>query len=284
MQRGVNFDEAAFHQYYEVNNANRLTESNVTAFLKNFRSEGFDDWGRSYEEVKIGMHHWKAKHFPPNLNEGDSLYESACGIGLNLYMTLEITHEIKGLESLTVYGNEYLPISAEKANLVFDRVPPSSVKKGMICPADSTDLSFIPSNSFDLVYTGYISPLMDPMNLSKGSVDANYAYYTKLCKATDYKSQKLTELAQRIQEDFYGGWVAEMVRITKPGKPVIVEQVSYPYCEEFRDWGGVNQSWWKSSIRKYGWDVDANSIEMEKDTIFHNRYHVFMRKNKEKQR
>jgi len=65
----------------------------------------------------------------------------------------------------------------------------------------------------------------------------------------------------------------------QPGKPVIVEQVSMPYCDEMYDWGGVAREWWEPAISRYGWDVDPSTIEMEKDTIFRNRYHVFMRKN-----
>ena len=67
---------------------------------------------------------------------------------------------------------------------------------------------------------------------------------------------------------------------SQPGKPVIIEQVSLPVCDEVFDWGGVAKGWWNvSTISRYNWDVDATSIEMEKDTIFRNRYHVFMRKN-----
>jgi hypothetical protein len=32
------------------------------------------------------------------------------------------------------------------------------------------------------------------------------------------------------QTDWYGKWVGEMARIAKPGVPVIIEQVSLPYC------------------------------------------------------
>ena len=52
-----------------------------------------------------------------------------------------------------------------------------------------------------------------------------------------------------------------------------------PFCIENFDYGGVAREWWKPAIARYGWDVDPLSIEMEKDTIFRNRYHVFMRKN-----
>ena len=44
------------------------------------------------------------------------------------------------------------------------------------------------------------------------------------------------------------------------------------------DWGGVAPEFWKDAIKKYSWDVNRSSIEMEPDTLFHKRYHVFMRK------
>ena len=129
---------------------------NMTEFLTTFRSDNFDNWGHSYEEVKQGMYHFKSTHYPPYLKDGDSIYESACGIGLNLFMTLEILQEVKGIEELFVYGNEYLEESANKANAVMDHVAPAHGRKGVICPGDSANLGFVPENSFDLVYTGYI--------------------------------------------------------------------------------------------------------------------------------
>jgi hypothetical protein len=71
-------------------------------------------------------------------------------------MTLEILQDVKGIENLFVYGNEYLEVSAEKANAVLDHLAPAHGRKGVICTADSTDLGFIPADSFDLVYTGYL--------------------------------------------------------------------------------------------------------------------------------
>lgn len=275
----VNKDESWLKTRYG-NATSSMMKTNVSEFLESFRSSGFDDWGHSYEKVKKGMHHWKKTHFPPNLNDGDSIYESACGIGLNLYMTLEILKEEKGLESLIVYGNEYLQESADKANILFDRVPPFQSIKGTICKGDSTHLEFVPSNSFDLVYTGYISPPTDPLSLGK-SVDENLKIVEQLCKFEngDWKAQKLSEMAQKVVNDFYGTWVSEMVRIAKPGKAVIIEQVSMPICDESYDWGGVAQEWWETAIDEYHWDVQPESIVHEKDSIFKNRYHVFMRKN-----
>ena len=273
-------DKASFDAEYVQDQLNRT--QNVTAWLQNFRQEGFDSWGHSYDEVKAGMFEFKQKYFPPNIKSGQSLYESACGIGLNLYMTLEILSDA-GITGLQVYGNEYLPFSTQKANALFDHSTPGASKKGRICVGDSTDLSYVPSNSFDLVYTGYISPLLDPLELELGSINANFVKYQRLCRAAkkeaNWKEKKLILMGQEKQNNFYGKWVSEMVRIARPGSAVMVEQVSYPFCEEFLDWGGVNQDWWLPSIQHYGWDVDPTSLAFMNDTIFRHRYHVFLRKN-----
>jgi SAM-dependent methyltransferase len=250
--------------------------------MQTFRNSSFDLWGRTYDTIKKGMYHWKSTRFAPYLENGSTIYESACGIGMNLYMTLEIMNEVKGIDSLIVHGNEYVDLSVQVANAVFDDSVPFKARKGTICPGDSAHLDFVPSNSFDLVYTGYITPINDPLHLNKGDVNENIKLYREACKGKDWQSIKLTELAQRTQEDFYGRWVEEMTRIAKPDKPVIIEQVSMPVCDEVFDWGGVAKEWWNnvSTHSRYGWDVDPNSIEMEKDTIYRNRYHVFMRKNR----
>lgn len=272
-----NYDPLSFDEVYEQE-TKKITK-NLTEFLETFRTDTFDDWGHTYDEVKTGMHAWKSKMFPPEINEGDSIYESACGIGLNLFMTLEILKEIKNIDTLYVYGNEYLQVSADKANAVFDNVAPNNAKKGVICAGDSTNLYFVPSNAFDLVYTGYISPLLDPLHFNLES-DENYKKLATLCESNDRQSQAQSDMGQELQDNFYGKWVAEMVRIAKPGKAVIIEQVSVPYCDEYLDWGGVNQTFWRTGITKYGWDIDPTSLVIEDDTIFTQRYHVFMRKNK----
>ncbi|KAI2500069.1 hypothetical protein MHU86_14396 [Fragilaria crotonensis] len=279
IREAPNFDEKTFDADYVKDQVNNT--QNVTDWLQNFREEAYDGWGQSYDEVKNGMLDFKQKYFPPNIKNGQSLYESACGIGLNLYMTLEILRDA-GITSLEVYGNEYLPFSTEKANVLFDHVAPGASKKGRICVGDSSNLSYVPSNSFDLVYTGYISSLLDPLELKLDSGEENTAAYQKLCQEAEveenWKEKKLVMMAQEKQNNFYGKWVSEMVRIAKPGSAVIVEQVSYPICEELWDWGGVNREWWLPSIENYGWDVDPASLVFENDTIF-DRYHVFLRKN-----
>ena len=278
IREAPNVDKASFDADYVKDQLNNT--QNVTEWLQNFRFEDYDGWGRSYDEVKEGMLEFKQKYFPPNIKSGQSLYESACGIGLNLYMTLEILRDA-GITNLQVYGNEYLPFSTDKANLLFDHMSPGASKMGQICVGDSSNLSYVPSNSFDLVFTGYISPLLNPLELDAGDLNASIAEYTRLCQEADndenFKEKKLVAMAQEKQNDFYCKWVGEMVRIAKAGSAVIVEQVSYPICEELMDWGGVNREWWLPSIKNYGWDVDPASLAFENDTIF-GRYHVFLRK------
>ena len=155
LEDAENYHNTSVEQVY----VNRTVEidSNLTGFLDSFHQADYDGWGKTYDFIKAGMYHWKSTRFPKNLNDGDTIYESACGIGLNIIMTLEILKEVKGVNNVIVYGNEYLPASANTSNRVLDALLPTlNATKGSICAADSTDLHFVPSNSFDLVFTGYI--------------------------------------------------------------------------------------------------------------------------------
>ena len=89
-------------------------------------------------------------------------------------------------------------------------------------------------------------------------------------------------LDQAAVEDWYSKWVVELVRIAKPGKAIIIEQVSWPTCKDDGDWGGVTQYWWKRAIHKYNWDVDPHSL-IFRDFNPHSktkkkRYNVYMEK------
>ena len=72
------------------------------------------------------------------------------------------------------------------------------------------------SHDLTLFFDYFIfSPINDPLHLNKGDVNENIKLYREACKGKDWQSIKLTELAQRTQEDFYGRWVEEMTRIAK---------------------------------------------------------------------
>ena len=233
-------------------------------FLKSFHTTTYDDWGKTYDAVKKAMQPFKLKYYPQYLKSDHgngsktttkkTMYESACGIGLNLYMTLELLHEYDPtIRDITVYGNDYVQASTTKANTVVlaDDVIPSGNTKGIICPGDSLHLTHVPSNAFDLVFTGYLTPLEDPLEF--GELSDDWWEYKQICKTLDKKNtknknhnknknknkekhkndwmgQKLQSIAEQRQRDWYGNWVSEMARIAKPGVPVIIEQISVPYC------------------------------------------------------
>jgi hypothetical protein len=134
---------------------------NMTEYIQRFPKEEYDNWGYTYNELKEAIRPFKSKYYPTYLandKKSLSIYESACGVGLNLFMTLEILEEA-GIHDVTVYGNEYLDISTKRANALFDsHATPGNSHKGIICHGDSTKLEkFVPADSMDLVFTGYIA-------------------------------------------------------------------------------------------------------------------------------
>ena len=160
---GENFHNTSVEESYI--NRTEFIKSNFSGFLETFHDLEFDGWGKTYSWVKQGMYHWKSSRFPKNLKDGDTIYESACGIGLNLVMTMEILQEVKGVNNIIVYGNEYIPSSANTSNKILDALLPQlNATRGSVCAADSTNLNFIPANSFDLVFTGKSLLIIEHLN------------------------------------------------------------------------------------------------------------------------
>jgi len=240
---------------------------NMTSYIENFHHEEYDAWGYSYDHIKSNYIEWKVQAFA-DVKSGDWIYESAAGLGLNLLMTAEILEQEKGVRDLVLFGNEYVEQSVMIAKKLHDshKMFPSSTIMGQFCPGDSRDLSYIPDNIFDVVFSGYITPLQDPLEYGE-----DWSKQTRLdCDA----DPNAVERAHAIQADWYRVWVGEMIRIAKNGAPVIVEQVSRPLCDEEDDWGGVDRSFWMTLE-----GVDPKFTYFVDDTIFHSRrYHVFMRK------
>lgn len=246
---------------------------------------GSDGWTKSYYQRKEDFYEWKKEYFA-SLKNGDKIYESACGRGLNLLMTLEILEETKNLKNVAVYGNDYLEHSVKMANRVLTRGLENGNKLESVCQGDSSNLENVPSDFFDLAYTGYIDPIWDPLNITSGlghEPSPNEICHTDK-NPLHWAAKRLGELQQEATEDWFAKWVSELVRIAKPGKPIIVENVALPICGGAPgDWGGVSREWWKSAVVKYKWDVDIESIvtkSIKKNgKIFDTRYNVFMRKN-----
>lgn len=261
-------------------------------FLETFRESKFDAWGRSFETIKQGLTQWRIHQFVPYLHSGSSIFESACGIGLNLYLTVEIMQEQANISSIAVYGNEYLEENAERANQILQLLldtqegvsDDSRNKLGGICQGDSANLSFVPENAFDVVFTGYMNPLWDPLELGLDFME-NYEEMKRICNSAKYGSdddqksenEKLVRIMQEKQEEWFSNWFKQMIRIAKPGAPVIVEDVAPPYCEA-DDWGGVNKEFWKAGVKKFAWQVDQDSLVFGESAVSKHRYHVFMRK------
>ena len=266
-----------------------------------FNALEFDKQERGYMQVKEILHDWKVSQFSKYVKSNMSIYESACGEGFNLLMTLSILYETAGVTNVTVYGNEYrstgVTIANELLRHMAQKVMPGS-HLGQICQGDSSNLYFVPSHSFDVAFTGYIDPIEDSYGFF---VDIPFilkrqAWY-EVCNAHDQGDEedpesmtmtaqidkslktKIAQLDQRRQEDWFASWVSELIRIVKPGGAVIIEQVAWPKCMHLDDYGGVRKSWWKLAISKYGWDVEEKSLHIE-DMTTDDRYHVSMQKRK----
>lgn len=257
--------------------------AHLADYLQNFRELEFDSWYLPYANVAKGMHHWKSTHLANELQSGAKIYESACGIGLNLFMTMEVLAEL-GVTNVEVYGNEFMAESVEMANAVLDQLAPTAGggRKGMICQGDSSSLQHVPSDTFDLVYTGYLSYLDDPVGFNK-SMEENRRRTSMLCRSdsTDWRDERLLQLGEEVQGKWISTWMTEMIRIAKPGQPVIVEQMRRPGpCHGYRNVRGISEAWWGPAIEHFGWGVDPASLEFEDDTLYGDRYHVKMRKKR----
>ena len=262
--------------------SNNILNSDPKDYIQNFREMEFDGWTKSYNDVKAGLYHWKSTRFL-DLKDGDHIYESACGIGLNLVMTLEILNEVKGLKNLVVYGNEYVPASVNVAHMLMtpgnNNILPANGQMGEICQGDSTSLHFVPSDAFDLAFTGYITSMEDPLGLNINDRGKLAAAYHKICTGSKTKSARETRLKmQRSQEQWFAKWVTEMVRITKPGGTIIFESVTLPFCDSEELGAGVSRLFWINGVHIYKWPVDTSTLFFEEDTIFKGRYHVSVRK------
>lgn len=272
----------------------RRIHKDLHHYAATFRDIKYDAWGKSYNHIKHQLEDWKAKFYTEIPMNGASIFESAMGIGLNLLLTTEILESRQGIRNITLYGNEYLADSVDIARDLFhqEHIFPKSAHYGQFCHGDSRNLSFVPSDAFDLVFCGYITPLQDPLHFRQEehpyfvmdqSSSKNLPWYDYIlqhvCPGETEEQRQELERMQTLQNDWWGSWVSEMIRIAKPGVPVIVEEVPLPLCSTLRDWGGVSRDFWMTGPSKYGWPIDPLSTVFENRTVSDGpRYHVFMRK------
>jgi len=236
------------------------------------------------EELKDILRPWIEEAFVPNLKSGDHIYESACGSGINLLLTTEVLLE-NNISSIFVSGNDYLEQSIRIANQIWNSKAATDVaKKGVLCTGDSTNLSFVPSAMFDLVYTGYIDPILDPLNIlpENTTQEEKTSFSATLCVSVNPEDQQKSKKEQKLQEEWFASWAREMIRIAKPGVPIIAENLDESICTNPDGWGGVDKDWWKSAVSVYGFNVDPESVVTKPagfPGLMEKRYHIMMRKN-----
>jgi len=95
----------------------------------------------------------------------------------------------------------------------------------------------------------------------------------------DWALSKLAEIDQHYQSEWFSKWASELIRITKPGGIIIIENISLPQCYNFKDWGGVSKLWWEKAISLYHWDIDCASLRFVDVNGNNKRYNLAMRKN-----
>jgi len=275
---------------YNATNSNTTSDvmhnNKLRTTKKELETIQYDGWDVTFLQNKERFKDWKQRYFS-SLQSGDLLYESACGEGFNLALTLQVLHEYHNITDLVVYGNDYIPNSVEiVAPHVLKKLAPSGTKIGSLCQGDSSNLDYVPSDTFDLAYTGYIEPLQDPLKIVDDYDYGDEKAFYDLCDAIDmeldWANVTLITLDQEKQNEWFAKWVSELIRIVKPGKPIIIENIGLPACEDRDDFGGVAKSWWTSAIPKFDWDVDMASLHIEELTPDtkgeYGEYHVFMKK------
>mmetsp|Transcript_8033 Transcript_8033/g.10213 ORF Transcript_8033/g.10213 Transcript_8033/m.10213 type:complete len:390 (-) Transcript_8033:97-1266(-) len=268
--------------YYSIEQPSVYPVNMTDDEIDKLKNQTYDGSSWTYNEFKEVMFDWK-KRYAKLLKSGDKIFESACGIGMNLLMTVDVLLNSSNIDLLEVYGIEYRASSTADANNLLGQLLPKTGNATLgadICRGDATDLFFVPSDSFDLAFTGYIDPVQDPLNLEEEL--GREVEWGDLCEDIG-ESTENGKRDQAAVEEWYAMWVTELVRIAKPGKVVAIEQVSLPTCDEKYDWGGVARGWWNRAVMKYDWDINMFSIAMtdvytDPENKKNRRYNVYMEK------
>ncbi|KAL7569841.1 hypothetical protein ACA910_008510 [Epithemia clementina (nom. ined.)] len=259
-----------------------IHENNLDVWLKTFRHRDFDDWGHTYNQVKDYMSNWKSTRFAPFLRKNSTLYDVTSGVGLDSFMTLEILKEKNGISGLTIFGNDMNENNIALTDFVLQKLLPSvQGEQGKFCHADSTRLhDFIEADTFDLVFASRMHPLVNPLEFQGDRAEIERQYHSLCSVASSREQKQLLDRYQLRQDEWYLKWTKEMIRIAKPGAPVILEQVSLPLCQNRFDFGGVLPLFWNSTPAITSL-VEVSSIRLTPDKLVQPRYHVFMlKKNK----
>ena len=287
-QKARNDDVPEYFDYHHDNS--------IATHLQGEKEQGADEYYTvGFRNSLHGGHHidystyknmardFRAEIFGNELKDGDVIYEGAGAEGMNLLMTLEILHEERGIKNLIAYGSDYLNEFVSLANKLWDvqsRANGDWLKRGRYCQGDSTNLHFVPSDTFDLAYT-YVDVLIDGQGIFDDDVgdDERCDRMKDLCDSDDPNDIAIIDKDQLMQEEWHAEWVSEMIRIVKPGKLVVIENVCLPLCLGETPWGGVDLDWWSRAAVEYDWEVDIESIQLFQ-SWFGDAYTVAIRKKK----
>uniref|UniRef100_A0A7S2U5Y6 Uncharacterized protein n=1 Tax=Attheya septentrionalis TaxID=420275 RepID=A0A7S2U5Y6_9STRA len=270
-----------------------------------FQDIRYDGYPVSFTSMKETLRPWKVKYFCPYLKSGDSIYESASGSGMNLLLTLQILKLECNIHDLTIAGNDYIEQNVKNSIYLHSVIEPSMSRSSFFCVADSASSStehnhnpfaisgHVPEKSFHLVYTGYIEPIIDPIGITGADdnlplLDQTLYIVDMLCDFDNihtkmeswWAAQRIATEYQQAQEEWFAKWVHELIRIAKPGAPILIENVPPRLCSHFTDYtSGVAKDFWTRGVETYGWDVDVDSIQtVDMESPFQFRYSVFMKR------
>ena len=84
-------------------------------------------------------------------------------------------------------------------------------------------MSFVPADTFDLAFT-YVDPMVDALGRHGDDVEFEdrVMEMKELCHSDEEEDQDAVVFDQQAQENWHSDWVVELIRITKPGKAIII--------------------------------------------------------------
>lgn len=193
-------------------------------YLKAWRMSGIEEdignWGVSYRTYVEEY----VRDFASliDINEKDdrqrTIFESAVGSGWLIRGLMEVKSTCN---SVQWYGNDILPDALRLAR--------RDIPGGNFVLADSTNLTWIPSETFDDCICGYLEASSDVLD------------------ASGYPPND--------KRNWFGNWVYQMARLVRPGGQICVGAIMIEHIEP---------EWWIEAAKSddYDWCVDPKSIKI----------------------
>lgn len=187
-----------------------------------------------------------------DLRPGDAIFESAVGAGWLLRGLRDVLPPEVG-DTLRLAGNDIIPLAIEIAQRGLKSAAAASPPP-VLCLGDSSDLTWVPPASFDVVVCGYL----ENKAVSAGG------------------------------EEWAGNWVSQMAWCAKPGGQLVVGNNHVPCGGSDPDNNfGPPPSWWKAAAEsdRFGWGIDPASVRAvplrsaSLREVWNDRYCVYMRRD-----